>query len=85
MNSLRKQIAELRSQAALAQARSLTGQAVTLSNGPKLLVARMDGIDPKALQVICGVKPMQNSFSSLFFLAWTLISSVAAIKYWHRH
>ena len=43
-------MAELRSQAALSQARSLAGQAETLSSGAKLLVARLDGIDPKALQ-----------------------------------
>jgi hypothetical protein len=37
--------------AALAQAKSLTGQAQTFSNGCKLLVARLDGVDPKAMQV----------------------------------
>lgn len=48
---MRKQVAELRSQAAVAQARSLASKAVALPNGPKMLVARLDNIEAKALQV----------------------------------
>lgn len=50
VSALRKQLVEARTVAALAQAKSLTGQAQTFSNGCKLLVARLDGVDPKAMQ-----------------------------------
>ena len=52
MSSLRKQLAEARTAAALAQARSLVSSASTI--GPhkaQMLVARLDNIDAKAMQV----------------------------------
>lgn len=48
---LRKQLIEAQSHAAVAQARSLAGQAMTLANGSKLLVARLDAVEAKAMQV----------------------------------
>ena len=40
----------MRSQAAVAQARSLASRAETLPSGAKLLVARLDGVQAKDLQ-----------------------------------
>jgi len=50
VSALRKQLVDARSVAALAQVKGLATQAQTFPSGCKLLVARLDGIDPKAMQ-----------------------------------
>lgn len=51
MAALRKQLVEARNAAALAEARALKAKATTLENGAALLVARLDNVDAKAMQV----------------------------------
>ena len=51
VSALRKQLGEARSAAAMAQAKGLASQAQTVKDGCKMLVARLDGVDPKAMQV----------------------------------
>lgn len=43
-------MAEAKNAAALARARSLSSGATALGNGVKMLVARLDGVDAKAMQ-----------------------------------
>lgn len=50
LKAAQKAVAELSGQLAGAKAAALAGQAITTPDGAKVLVARLDGVDPKALQ-----------------------------------
>ncbi len=51
VRAAQKEVADLKSALALAQASSLAGQAEAGQAGGSFLVAQLDGVDPKALQV----------------------------------
>ena len=54
LKSAQKQIADLKSQVALASSSALAAQAVTTDKGAKVLVSELPGVDPKSLQVRLG-------------------------------
>ena len=55
LKSAQKQIADLKSQVALASSSVLADQAVTTDKGAKVLVSELPGVDPKSLQVRLGI------------------------------
>ena len=55
LKSAQKQIADLKSQVALASSSALAAQAVTTDKGAKVLVSELPGVDPKSLQVHPGI------------------------------
>ena len=62
LKSAQKQIADLKSQVALASSSALAAQAVTTDRGAKVLVSELPGVDPKSLQVCFRHLPHWNTW-----------------------
>lgn len=72
VRAAQKEVEGLKGALAVASANSLVGEATTGPNGGKLLVARLDGVEGKALQVVPPYPPLffflYPPFSPLYLL-----------------